>query len=168
MENKTNKAKTRKKKVKINFKKIKKTFITIGENISAKVKELWAKFMALPKKTRQIVYIWVTVLLIIVILIIAGSNNKNFLKDYQTLETTMNSAVLSYVEENEYYPPKDNKLKLDLDFLLEENLVYSEEIKDKSCRGFTLAHYDDKNSKYVVNSYINCDKYTTEGYEDYK
>ncbi len=168
MENKTNKVKTKKKKLKINFKKIKRFFITIGKTISSKVKELWNKFMSLPKVTRQIVYIWSGVILIILVLIIAGSNNKTFLKDYQTLEKTMNSAVLSYLEENEFYPSKDNKLKLDLDFLLEENRVYAEEVKDKSCRGFTLSHYDDKNSKYVVNSYINCDKYTTEGYEDYK
>lgn len=156
------------KRKKINFKKIKKSFINLAKKIVKKVKELWAKFMALPSKVRYIVYIWSVVFLIVVVLIVASRNNNEFLKDYQNLENAMSSGALDYVNSHSLYPVKDNKLKLDLELLTEDNYVYEEDINDKSCVGFSLVHYDDKDEKYVVSSYINCDKYTTDGYSDYK
>lgn len=159
---------TKAKRKKISFKKVKKAFANLMNKIVKKVKELWNKFMTLPNKVRYIVYVWAIVFLIVIILIVASRNNNEFLKDYQNLESAMNTGALDYVNSHSLYPVKDNKLKLDLEFLKEDNYVYEEDINDKSCVGFSLVHYDDKEEKYVINSYINCDKYTTEGYSDYK
>ena len=48
------------------------------------------------------------------------------------------------------------------------NTATAKELTDKSCSGFSLVYYDDVSEKYVTNSYINCSKYTTDGYSDYK
>lgn len=167
MKNKIENKKNVKKK-KISFKKIKKLFAKIGQAIVDKVKALCKKFKALPDTTKHIVYVWSVILVVIIVLIIVSSSNNDFLKDYQNLEKSMNNGALDYVKTNELYPGKDNKLKLDLDFLLEDNYVYEDEVKDKSCYGFALVHYNDEEEDYVVSSYINCDKYTTEGFSDYK
>lgn len=167
MENKkSNISKTKKKK--LSLKKIKKIFVNIGRKIVKYVKSLWEKFMALPRNTRYIVYVWGVVFLVIVFLIAISRGNNIFLEDYQNLEKAMNVGALDYVETYSLYPVKGNKLKLDLEFLEENNYVYSEDIKDKTCAGFSLVHFDDEEEKYVISSYINCDKYTTEGYSDYK
>ena len=80
----------------------------------------------------------------------------------------MNAGAIDYVTTYSLYPTKDSKLKLDLEILKEDNHIYPEDIKDKSCVGFSLIYYDDKDEKYVADSYINCEKYTTKGFSDYK
>ena len=46
--------------------------------------------------------------------------------------------------------------------------MYDDDIKENKCEGFSVSYYDDKKEDYVINSYINCKKYTTRGYSDYK
>ena len=161
-----------KKKKSISFKRrltrIWKRIKRFGRLFVEEVKELWNKFMNLPKRVKTIIYIWGAVLLIILIIIVAGHSNNVFLGDYKRLEEKMNEAALTYVQGYSLYMSKDNRLNLNLEVLKKEKLIDDEDISDKSCEGFSLVYYDDLNAEYVVDSYINCDKYTTEGYSDNK
>lgn len=168
MENKELKNKKVGKKKKFTLKKVKKVFVNLFNAIGNKVKALWKKFKSLPNTTKYIIYVWAIIFILIVVLILVSNSNNGFLKDYKNLEKALNAGALDYVETNSLYPVKDNKLKLDLEFLLEDNYVYAEDVKDKTCSGFALVHYNDETKEYVVSSYINCEKYTTEGYNDYK
>lgn len=140
----------------------------LGKLFVEEVKSLWNKFMSLPKTTRNIIYIWCGVVLVILIIIVAGHSNNEFLNDYKRLEEKMNEVTIDYVQTYQIYSGYDNKLKLDLEVLKEENLISDEDIADKSCEGFSIVYYDDIEAEYRVDSYINCSKYTTEGYSDYK
>ena len=40
----------------------------------------------------------------------------------------------------------------------------SDYVTDKTCRGYGLVYYDEEDSDYVVNSYINCKHYTTKNF----
>ncbi|MGN1371880.1 MAG: hypothetical protein ACI4XM_06380 [Candidatus Coprovivens sp.] len=166
--NATKKVKNSSSKKKSILKKMKIVFTRLLKKIVNWFKELWKKFMSLPSKTRYIVYVWLVIFILIISLILLSNSNKVFLQDYIDTENAISSGALDYVTSNSLYPVKENKLKLDLDFLREDNYVYDSAIKDNSCTGFSLVYYDDKNEDYVVNSYINCDKYTTKGYSDYK
>ena len=168
MNNKEVKTKRTVKKKKFTLKKVKKLFVSAIKGIGKKISKLRDKFRALPNTAKYIIYVWSAIFVLVIFLILISSNNNKFLKDYKNLEKTMNAGVLDYVETNSLYPVKDNKLKVDLEFMLEENYVYAKELTDKSCSGFSLVYYDDVSEKYVTNSYINCSKYTTDGYSDYK
>ncbi len=158
----------KKKKKKFTLKKVKKLFVNLWKKVLEKLKELKDKFMALPDVTRKIIYIWGGVVVIVFILIFASYNNGVFLDKYYAMEKSMNASALDYVESNELYPVSGSKLKLDLEVMKEYNYIYEEDIADKSCEGFALVYYDDIDEEYVVDSYINCNKYTTKGYADYK
>lgn len=167
MENKM----TKKKKV-VPFKKkmvrLVKRFKKLGKLFVEEVKNLWNKFMSLSKTVRSIVYIWCGVVLVVLVIIVAGHSNNEFLSDYKSLEEKMNDATIDYVQGYRVYRGYDNKLKLDLEVLKEEKLITDDDIADKSCEGFSIVYYDDIDAEYHVDSYINCSKYTTEGYNDYK
>ena len=158
----------KKKKKKFTLKKVKKLFLTLWKKVLEKLKDLKDKFMALPVITRKIIYIWSGVVVIVFILIFASYNNGVLLDKYYSMEKEMNASALDYVETNELYPVIGSKLKLDLEVMKEYNYIYEEDIADNSCEGFSLVYYDDIDKEYVIDSYVNCNKYTTKGYADYK
>lgn len=129
----------------------------------------------MPKKTKMIIGVWSIVVLLILIVIIVGSANNKFLGKYKDLETKINASALDYVKENKIYPLETNKLKLDFNVLIDEGYLGKNTISDKTCRGFAIVYVDgdvdandEAKTKYNINSYLHCDKYTTKGYSDYK
>lgn len=148
--------------------KLKRIFIEIYKSLLLFLKSTFAKFMLIPKKVRFIIYVWTVILLVICILIIGSSNNSSFLKKYKESENKISEAALDYVKTNEFYPIKENKLVLDIEFLKENNYLYKEDISDKTCRGISVVYYDDLKDDYIINSFINCKKYTTKGFNNYK
>ncbi len=168
MEKKVNKRKNWTKKVKRSILRLLRNFVTW-------IKGLYNNFMNLPKKIRLIIGVWVIVILLIVIFIIAGSANNKFLNKYKEYEKTVNEAALNYVKENKIYPLEDNKLILDINALIDNNYLSSKDIDDKTCEGFAVIYVkgdvtveNEANAEFNINTYLNCDKYTTEGYSDYK
>ncbi len=152
---------------KVNKKKsfsFKKMFKKIGTFF----KNLYLKFMALPNKLRYIIYIWSVAVILILILIFGTASNNKLIDRYQNVENIINEAALKYVEVNEIYPSRDNKLKLDVEVLKDLNYVTSKEIDDDTCEGYSLVYYDDESDSYTSKTYINCKKYTTTDYFDYK
>ena len=52
--------------------------------------------------------------------------------------------------------------------MLLSNDLTEEDIAHKSCDGFSIVYYDDEQDEYVIDSYLNCKKYTSKNYWDYK
>ena len=148
--------------------KVKRIFKEIGKSISEFFKGLWNKFQALPTKVKAIGGLWLVIIIVIIILISTTSSNKNILKTYQGYEKLINEATLKYIEANQYYGTRDNKVKVDLEELKDANLITEKDLPDNTCKGYSLTYYDDKASSFNSVSYINCKKYTSEDYYDYK
>ena len=158
----------KRRKKKKSFKKIRKFFVELWKKVKGWFVYLIKQFLNLPKKIRYIIYVWSIVVLLIVIIIVASSTNNKYLSKYEQIEEDINYATSVYVREKALYPLQENKLKLDINVLIDENLMYDDDIKENKCEGFSVSYYDDKKEDYVINSYINCKKYTTRGYSDYK
>jgi hypothetical protein len=52
--------------------------------------------------------------------------------------------------------------------LKEEKYLSTTAIDDDTCDGFSVVYYDDDKSEYVIDSYLNCKRYTSKYYWDYK
>lgn len=158
----------KRKKKKFTLKRIKKILIIVWNNIVSYFKKLYENFMSLPKKIRSVTYVWASVLLVILLIILFATSNNKYLEKYVAIEGDMNDATLSYVNDYELYPSPENKLKLDLNVLVDFNYLSDIDVKENKCEGFSVVSYDDIKDDYTINSYINCNKYTTKYYSDYK
>ena len=142
------------KKKKISLKKIKRVF-----------KELWESVKAIPKSVKVVIGIWALVLIFIIILIIVGSSNKSFIDEYRYIERTMDTAMLKYINENDYYGTVDAPIKMSVEMLFEHGVDESL-IKKHNCTGFSISYYDEESSSNVISSYVSCKDYVTKGYSD--
>lgn len=139
-------------------------------NFLKKVKRPFVKLVkyikGINKTTKLIIGVWVLVLLVILIisLFVSGSNSSR--QKYYDMEKAMDAGTLAYVEEMGIYPTREGKEIIPLEALLISRDVYDTDVADPSCTGFSIVYYDDENSKYVIESYISCDKYTTKDYSD--
>jgi hypothetical protein len=66
------------------------------------------------------------------------------------------------------YATIDKKITVDLAVLKEEKYLSTTAIDDDTCDGFSVVYYDDDKSEYVIDSYLNCKRYTSKNYWDYK
>ena len=151
-------------KFKIVLRKILRFFIRLFKKIGLFFKKSHSSFMKLKPYIRYIIYVWSLILLLFLIFIIVSSSNNKFLKKYQDYEKSFETASLNYVKENNRYPTKEKPIKISMDMLKSYGYLESNAIKDKSCVGYSSIYYDDEHADYKVRPYINCDKYTTEGY----
>lgn len=161
-----------KEKMKRAFKKFcvrsKKFFIKIWNYIKKFSKYLKDKFMALPVKVRLVIYVWAAVLLVLLIFIGATGSSKKFFNKYSTFEANVSAAALEYVKDKNIFATIDKKIHIELAVLKEEKYVNATDIDDNTCEGVSVVYYDDSKSEYVVDTYLNCDKYTSKYYWDYK
>ena len=125
------------------------------------------KYISLDKFSKQILFVWVGILLIIVCMAIFVSLSNASLKKYARMEAAMDEAAFNYSYNNDVYGTKDEKVKLPLKSLLLSNDLSEEDVAHKSCDGFSVIYYDDELEKYIVESFISCDRYTTDFYNDY-
>jgi len=154
--------------------RIKRVFVNIWKSICAFFKNIYNSFNNLPKKTKQILGVWAIVIVIIILIIIASSSNNKFLSEYESYEKKVNDAALSYVTDNEIYPSENNKLKLDINALVDSGYLNESDVVG-TCGGFAVIYAKDSTNEdgdttisYVVNTYLNCSNYTTKGYNNYK
>lgn len=149
-----------KKKVRKIVQKVKMFFV---DNFN-KIKN---KYNSLDKFSKQIIFVWLGVLLIIVCMSIFVSLSKASLKKYTNMEQAMDEAAFNYAYNNDVYGTKDEKVILPLKSLLLTDDLSEEDVAHKSCDGFSVIYYDDELEKYIVESFISCDRYTSEFYNDY-
>ncbi len=155
-------------KKKNSFKKIKKIFRNIGRAFVEVVKEFKDSFMKMSKKVRYIIGVWGVILVILLFLIVGSNSNAKFLEKYSVMEDEMNTAAINYATKNQLYPTIDSKLRLDYDLLKDYKYLSTDYLVDDNCSGFVLVYRSEETNKYVANSYLNCNHYTTKGYNDYK
>lgn len=160
-----NKKKTKKK---FTLKKIKRIFINLLKEIGGFFKSLYNKFIRLSFQVRAIIGVWTVICILLVALVFAGSSNSKFLGSYSELESKMNEATVNYFKTYKLYPVYSNKEKVDIQVMLEFSTLYKADIFDDTCEGYSLGYYDEEIDDYVVDSYLNCKKYTTKGYSDNK
>ena len=159
-----NKEKEVLKKKKNNFKKnLKKVW--------KKIKSFFASTIDKIKNTNKtvkiIVLVWFFVVLIIVGLITLCAVSNSSREEYYDMEKAMDVATLDYVQATGIYPTKDSKAKIPMESLVLDNYLYESDIVDKSCTGYSIVFYNGDDKVYSIESYINCDKYTSKGYNDY-
>lgn len=152
-----------------NFKKkFIKTLKKLWLAIKTLVVDLYKKFMELPKKVRYVIGVWVLVVVILLVFIGGADSTNKFYAKYAKYEEAITKKALIYVNQNNIYATRDNKLIVDLEVLKEGNFVTKNDIDDDTCEGISVVFYDDEKDDYVIDSYLNCKKYTSENYWDYK
>ncbi len=164
------------KKKKMSFgKKIKRVIKKTILNIMEFFEGLYKKFMSLKDYVRYIIYVWTVIFVLLIILIAISASNSKYRSEYAKIEESVTNAALTYVVKNELYPLKTNKLKLSVDMLKDYGYLKDDDISDKTCVGYAKVYYDgDMESteyeaeRYNAKAYINCKKYTTDGYKDNK
>lgn len=157
-----------KKSIKDIGKLLKKYFLKFVEVIKNFVLGLYKKFMNLSKKIRYIIGVWVVVIVLLVSFIACSNNSKKFYEQYTLFEQNISARALEYVKDRGIYATQDHKLVLDLEILKEENYIGGSELIDNTCEGISVIYYNDERDEYVIDSYVNCDKYTSKNYWDYK
>ena len=155
-----------KSKFKIFLRKVLRVLYKVWKKICTVFKNLWASFMSLKSYVRAIVYVWVAIAVVLVAFILLSNSNNKFVKAHEDIELAIKNATLDYVKSNNVYPTEAKPVKLSLDMLKLDNYIYESDITDKSCKGYSTVYYDDEHYDYKVKSYINCDKYTTDGYKN--
>lgn len=169
-ESKTNKEFVSKaKKVMVDvWNKTKKLFKRLWSFIKKTAIKLKDKFMELPKKIRMVIYVWCAVIVILFLFIAITNGSNKFYAKYSEMENAISDKALKYVQDRNFYATKDNKLKIDLQTLKDEKYVTSAILTDNTCEGVIVVYYDDAKDDYVVDSYLNCERYTSKNYWDYK
>ena len=147
------------------MRKIAKFFARLFKKIGLFFKKSYNSFMKLKPYIRYIIYVWTIIILILIIFIFVSKSNNEYINKYKTYENNFKNISLEYVKEKKVYPTKEKPIKLSLDMLKAYGYISSNDIEDKSCVGYSMVYYDDEHEDYNIKTYINCDKYTTEGYE---
>lgn len=159
-----NKEKEVLKKKRNNFKKSLKK---IGKKIKGFINNIVDKIKTTNKTVKIIVLVWILIVLLIVGLIVLCAVSNSSREKYYAMEKAMDAATLDYVETTGLYPTKDSKAKIPMESLVLDNYLYESDIADKSCTGYSIVFYNGDDKVYSIESYINCDKYTSKGYNDY-
>ena len=147
------------------LKKVLRVLMRIWKRIVRFFKKSYNSFMNLKSYIRYIIYVWTIILIFIIVFIVLSNKNNQFIKEYNTYEDNFKNVSLEYIKEKNVFPSKAQPMKLSLDMLRADRYITTKEIADTSCVGYSLIYYDDVHEDYNIKPYINCDKYTTEGYE---
>jgi hypothetical protein len=150
---------------KVFMRKILRFFVRLFKKIGLFFKKSYNSFMKLKPYIRYIIYVWTIIIVVLIIFIVLSKNNNDYMKKYKTYEDNFKNISLEYVKEKKVYPTKEKPIKLSLDMMKSYGYVTSNDIEDKSCVGYSMVYYDDEHEDYNIKTYINCDKYTTEGYK---
>lgn len=137
----------------------------IGNSFKETTEVLVKKFQKTSKEFKVILGVWVAVILIILIVIGMVNSNKKTVAKHEKIQNEVKAAALSYVKEKKLYPTSNQKLRLNMEVLLENGNLYKDAITDKTCVGYALVYFDEAKENYVIEPYISCKSYVTEGYE---
>ena len=143
--------------------KAKKVLLVIWNKVKKLLKKIWNiikktaialkdRFMKLPRKIRMVIYVWCAVIVILFMFIGITNGTNRFYAKYTDIEAVISSKALKYVKDNNYFATKDNKLKIDLQTLIEEKYLNSAILNDNTCEGVSVVYYDDNKDDYVVDS----------------
>lgn len=107
-------------------------------------------------------------------------NNNNTVEDkneeiqlqpedyYKQREAALSVATINYLNDNNIKASIYGSLVIELQELIDYDYMKPITNQDKTKKCAAFAYANAKDNIYVVNSYIKCDDYETEGYSDYK
>lgn len=157
------------KKTKNNIKfmaKIKKCFKKIGKKLCLIWKAIVESYNNLAPKAKKIVTLWGIILLVIILFVVFSAINGSRIRKYKAIEKNVDAAMLDYVKTNDLHGSKEDRIKIDINVLLDESYLYDEGITDNKCEGYSTSYYDNEEKEFVTESYINCKNYITIGFND--
>ena len=99
---------------------------------------VYNKFMELPKKNRIIIILWCVILLFLIIIIVVSNINNSYLSTYTKLEKDLKSAALKYSEDKDLYGINSQKVRLEMEILVESGYLELEDKQEDSCVGYAL------------------------------
>jgi len=137
----------------------------IGKSFTASINNLVKKFQKTSKEFKIILGVWVAVILIIVIVVAMVNSNKKTVAAHEKIQNEVKAAALDYVKEKKLYPTSNQKLRLNMEVLIENGNLYKDNLTDKTCVGYALVYFDESKENYVIEPYISCKNYITDGYE---
>lgn len=156
----------------------KTSFKTVLRNIKKLIiklfKKIINKYNSLDSFYKKIVNIWAIGLVILIIFLsFVGVSTKD-VNNYIDWENKIKDAGLEYAKDNEIYTNASKPLIVSYEVLVENGYLNKAEIPNKSCTGYARVIYsldeesENGEGEFKVSSYINCKKYTTEGYSENK
>ena len=137
----------------------------IGDSILESLGNLVKKFKKTSKEFKILLGVWLAVILIIIIVVCMVNANKKTIAKHEKIQSEVKTAALDYVKEKKLYPTSNQKLRLNMEVLIENGNLYKDSISDKTCVGYALVYFDEAKENYVIEPYISCKNYVTEGYE---
>lgn len=115
------------------------------------------------KKMKLLYIIWgVLVILLVAVLTYIGFQYKNRIKPYKDMESKLVETAKKYVELNFRYPENGEVVIIKGEDLIKDKLIESITISEKTCNGYVTVSY---NGVYNYKGYIDCETYTTKGYQ---
>ncbi len=137
----------------------------IGKSIGESIKNFGKKFKNTTKEFKIILGIWVIVLVVVLIVVLSVKFNKANKLKHEKIENEIKIAAYDYVKEKQLDATSNQKLRLNMEIFIDNGNLSSKAITDDTCSGYALVYYDEDKSNYVIEPYISCKNYVTEGYE---
>ena len=136
-------------------------------NIFANLKQLFKNigngFKNLNKTTKSLIVLWTCIILILIVVILISNVNNKHLSNYTNLEQDLKKAALKYAEEKELLGTNSQKVRLDLEGLVDDGYLKITEEDNDSCIGYALVYSDDEGN-LKAKPYLSCKGYTTDGF----
>lgn len=93
-------------------------------------------------KNKVLLIIWVIILVIIFTLLsILGFKHKKDIENYHKYEEKLIEATKIYLNQNNLYPKKGTKVKININEIIEAGLIKKKDI-EKTCSGSIIVKYD--------------------------
>ena len=137
----------------------------IGKSIVELFKKLIEKFKKTSKEFKILLVIWILVLIIIFVVLGIFKANKKSIAEHKKIENEIKKAALVYVEDKQLFPTSDQKLRLNMEVLIQNGNLYKDQVTDNTCVGYALIYHDEEKNTYVIEPYLSCKSYVTDGYE---
>ena len=113
---------------------------------------------------KKMVVIWIIMSVTLVgALTFVGLQFQEDIKPYRSFESDLIESAQIYVEVNDIKLSNSESLKLDIEELITEKLLTSNEVNEDICEGHVIIKKNYKELEYFP--YIKCEEYTTTDYE---
>lgn len=158
----------KKKRKKFSWKRFKRIMKNLGKVFKEEILNFLNKIKNLSTPLKNILKIWILIFIIILVMLIVCNSNNKMIAKHQKIENAVKIAAQEFVKKEELYSSANQRLNVDMNVLLDNGFLDSSKVTDKTCNGYASIYWNEKKEEYVIESYINCKRYTTDGYKENK
>ena len=137
----------------------------IGKSFVESLKNIGKKFKESSKEFKIILGIWILVIVVVLIVIFSVKFNRSNKTKHEKIENEVKIAALAYVKDKQLDATSNQKLRLNMELFIDDGYLYKESITDNTCSGYVLVYRDESKDDYVIEPFISCKNYVTDGYE---